>query len=179
MWCFPEEKNMWIKGQWYQFTFYLLRSKVTDIYIHCILFTFIYSLLIDKHLKSWSHYDELFVISVSIKRIFLRKFYPINYNLERFTVQNKKAFQFDAYRPLFWLGGDSLKRPPQTMTSCTETHLDRDSLPGRSMWPGREIILEWIREKAARQDATSYRDPLWADRHLWKHYLAPNFVCRW
>ena len=47
--------------------------------------------------------------------------------------------------------------------------LDRD--------PWTETPLEGTWEQAARQEVTSYRDPLWTDRHLWKHYLDPDFIC--
>ena len=64
--------------------------------------------------------------------------------------------------------------------SLTETPLERDpSMEGT--WPEtpleRDPSMEGTWHQAARQEETSYRDPLWTDRHMYKHYLAPNFVC--
>ena len=36
----------------------------------------------------------------------------------------------------------------------------------RNMGPGTETPLEGTWDQAARQEVTSYRDPLWTDRHL-------------
>ena len=52
-----------------------------------------------------------------------------------------------------------------------EEHGTRDKDPLERTW-----------DQAGRQEVTSYKDPLpinrMSDIHLWKHYLAPNFVCR-
>ena len=56
-------------------------------------------------------------------------------------------------------GGVSLQRTPGQRPS-----LDRDP-PGRNMGPGTETSLEGAMDQAARQEVTSYRDPipLWTE----------------
>ena len=57
----------------------------------------------------------------------------------------------------------------------------RETLDRWNMGPETEIPLEGTWDQLARQEVTSYRDPLLpVDRHLFiKHYLPPNFVCGW
>ena len=70
----------------------------------------------------------------------------------------KQAFQEEPYWLLFWLWRDL-----PTETPPPWERPPRQIPPGRNMEPGSQT----------GSDLT----PLWTNKHLWKYYLASNFVC--
>ena len=112
----------------------------------------------------------------------------------RYFAQNKNAFQLDTYRLLFTTQGvfvqyeywsrvvavtkGSIEGVSVQGVSLTETPLDRHPLEGT--WGQRQRPLEGTWGQATTPEVTSYRESLvdrMSNTRLWKHYLAPNFVC--
>ena len=171
MWCFLEEKNMWIKGQWYQFTFYLLPSKVTEIYTLYFIHIHIFSI-------NWQVFEVLKPLWWAIcnfsehKKNILKKVLPHKLQPWENHSSKQESIPVGCLSPTFLIG----RTPPDN------DPLYRDS-PGQRLSPWKEHVTRerdhprMNKGKGSQTGSDTIQRPLWADRHLSKHYLVPNFVC--